>query len=215
VLDSHHGEMLKPVRQLCVFFCLYVASAAVAEEHDYRFEFGHHPVGFQAALAPAVVYGFHSDIEFSGRVWRGRRVSVWIGGGLGITGDSIEAPPWFSRYAGFPSSGNQWDWSLLTRMTFDQILRGHLVPSLSLALAGENLSFPDGFPDVYAFQVRLGSGLYYFFHPVIGLGFDTHLALGPAFWPVSRFDRTISPCGSPCVRFNGSWDAEFAIRLRW
>jgi hypothetical protein len=184
-----------------------------------KFMIGFHPLGFQAAFDGFSTGGYKLSLDIAYRVKEWEKLSLWFGGDLSYTVplytcSDINAAP--GHMAG---CAHDLGLLLLVRLTFEKLLKLPLVPYVDIALGADVLLFL-GSPHTNAgtnvaggIPLRIGAGMHYWIIKYLGVGFETHFALGPGVYPSvgQQVDRFCPP-NATCTEFFGYWDFLLGVR---
>jgi hypothetical protein len=176
-----------------------------AEQFPGKFMVGANPIGLQLGftdygafaignntigVADRIIYKV--NLQFAGLLKSFDKVSLWLGGELGIGGRGSLAVI---------------EPGIFVQLTLEKLVtKFPLVPIIRAGVSGP-IYVPYGFPGVStagAFQVKVGGGAYYFLTKNIGLGADTNFGFGPGFAKVN---------GNLNVGFAGYWDFLLGARF--
>ena len=144
-----------------------------------NFESAYNGLGSVAGYA-----AYKLGLNVAGLIAQPGNLSIWLGGEFNIGGRgnlAILEP------------------GIFVRLTFEKFLHIPLVPEVQAGLSAP-IYVPYGFDGSYvigSFGAKFGGGVYYYLTKNIGLGAETHLFLGGAFY---------SAAGVSASGFSGYWD---------
>ena len=123
-------------------------------------------------------------LNVAGLIAQPGNLSIWLGGefNLGGRGNLAVLEP-----------------GIFVRLTFEKFLHIPLVPEVQAGVAAP-IYVPYGFDGTYvigSFGAKFGGGVYYYLTKNIGLGAETHIFFGGAFY---------SAAGISASAFSGYWD---------
>ncbi len=171
-----------------------------------KFQLGFHPFGAQVRFDGLSTGGYHMDVDFAARVRELERVSVWIGGGLDWAHPSYSC---HSNLTGCAYDVQLWGFVMIT---FEKMLGIPLVPFVDGGVAVDVLPYGTaaGTLTAGALALRVGGGIHYWIIKHLGLGLESHVTIGPGFYPAA----VINPGGPATtnVSLYGNWDLVFGAR---
>lgn len=188
---------------------LFAAPAGAAEVQKSgsqvfsgRFMAGAHIAGGQIRFDGNSVGGYKFHLDFAGRLKETDKLSLWLGGGFGYT---------LGTY-GLGIGHHDIQLWVLVRLTFEKLVKIPLVPYVEAGVGGDALVYnvTSGNLSGGAFAFRVGGGVHYWLFKFLALGVETHVALGPGFYPVAISGGC--PSGN-CLGFWGNLDIVFGARF--
>ena len=176
------------------------------QEWPGRFQLGVHPLGVQVRFDGLSTGGYHMDLDFSMRFMTYTKIAMWVGGGFNWT------YPSYSCHLSNNPTGCANDFQLwgFLMITFERLMRFPLVPFVQGGLGVDVLPYPTGAGNLTgaALAIRVGGGVHYYIIKHLGLGAETHLTMGPLFYPPG----IIGVQGGNAVSTYASWDLVFGVR---
>jgi hypothetical protein len=176
------------------------------QEWPGKFQVGFHPFGVQVRFDGLSTGGYHMDMDFSFRFLTLDKVALWAGAGFNWTHPSYSC--------GFNPTGCAYDlqlWGFLM-FTFEKLMRIPLVPFAQAGVGVDILPYPTptaGTQTGGALAFRIGGGVHYWIVKNVGLGAETHFAVGPGFYPSIALGT--APSGTNVSSY-GNWDFVLGAR---
>jgi hypothetical protein len=167
---------------------------------------GFNPFGLLVRFDGISTGGYHMTADFAARIRELDRLTIWIGGGLNYAHPSYSCK---FNLTGCANDIQLWGFVMLS---FEKMLNIPLVPFVEGGLAVDILPYgvASGTLTGGALSFRFGGGIYYWLLKHLGLGLESHIGLGPGFYPAAVINEG-GPMGTNVSLF-GDWGLVFGAR---